>query len=77
MTLEATLLHIPPNLCVMLWQKQKSVMKEALLSFEDNQKHRAARDTSKAGPGGGGGKDEMSVEETNKLRASLGLAPLK
>ena len=27
--------------------------------------------------GGGGGKDEMSVEETNKLRASLGLAPLK
>lgn len=27
--------------------------------------------------GGGGGKDAMSVEETNKLRASLGLAPLK
>lgn len=27
--------------------------------------------------GGGGGKDELSVEETNKLRASLGLAPLK
>jgi len=26
---------------------------------------------------GGGGKDELSVEETNKLRASLGLAPLK
>ena len=27
--------------------------------------------------GGGGGKDQLSVEETNKLRASLGLAPLK
>jgi len=27
--------------------------------------------------GGGGGKDELSIEETNKLRASLGLAPLK
>ena len=27
--------------------------------------------------GGGAGKDDLSVEETNKLRASLGLAPLK
>jgi len=29
------------------------------------------------GGGGGGGKDEMSVDETNKLRAQLGLPPLK
>lgn len=27
--------------------------------------------------GGGGGKDDLSVEETNKLRAQLGLPPLK
>ena len=26
---------------------------------------------------GGGSKDSMSIEETNKMRASLGLAPLK
>ena len=31
----------------------------------------------KRGGGGGGGKDDLSVEETNKLRAELGLAPLK
>jgi len=35
------------------------------------------RDSRKSGGGGGGGKDELSVEETNKLRASLGLPPLK
>eukprot|EP00088_Acartia_fossae_P057321 TRINITY_DN66881_c0_g1_i1.p1 TRINITY_DN66881_c0_g1~~TRINITY_DN66881_c0_g1_i1.p1 ORF type:complete len:321 (-),score=29.51 TRINITY_DN66881_c0_g1_i1:67-1029(-) len=29
------------------------------------------------GGGGGGGKDELSVDETNKLRAQLGLPPLK
>ncbi len=29
------------------------------------------------GKSGGGGKDALSIEETNKLRASLGLAPLK
>ena len=29
------------------------------------------------GGGGGGAKDSLSVEETNKIRASLGLAPLK
>jgi len=29
------------------------------------------------GGGGGGGKDELSVSETNKLRAQLGLPPLK
>jgi len=31
----------------------------------------------KRGGGGGGGKDDLSVEETNKLRAELGLPPLK
>jgi len=31
----------------------------------------------KRGGGGGGGKDDMSVDETNKLRAQLGLPPLK
>ena len=31
----------------------------------------------KRGGGGGGGKDDLSVDETNKLRAQLGLPPLK
>eukprot|EP00088_Acartia_fossae_P026267 TRINITY_DN2706_c0_g1_i4.p1 TRINITY_DN2706_c0_g1~~TRINITY_DN2706_c0_g1_i4.p1 ORF type:complete len:316 (-),score=98.92 TRINITY_DN2706_c0_g1_i4:173-1120(-) len=31
----------------------------------------------RGGGGGGGGKDELSVDETNKLRAQLGLPPLK
>ncbi|TRY75548.1 hypothetical protein TCAL_06389 [Tigriopus californicus] len=36
------------------------------------------RERNGGGSGGrGGNKDEMSVDETNKLRASLGLAPLK
>jgi len=41
---------------------------------------RADRDRAEkrsGGGGGGGGKDEMSVDETNKLRAQLGLPPLK
>jgi pre-mRNA-splicing factor 38A len=40
---------------------------------------RAERDRreGKGGGGGGGGKDEISVEETNRLRAELGLKPLK
>jgi len=40
-------------------------------------KDRRDRKSDKSGGGGGGGKDELSVEETNKLRASLGLPPLK
>jgi len=39
---------------------------------------RAERDRrTGGGGGGGGGKDELSIEETNKLRAELGLKPLK
>lgn len=38
---------------------------------------RDQRDPRERNGGKGGSKDEMSVEETNKLRASLGLAPLK
>jgi len=34
-------------------------------------------DRDDRGGGGGGGKDDLSVAETNKLRASLGLPPLK
>lgn len=35
------------------------------------------RGEKRSGGGGGGGKDDLSVEETNKLRAQLGLPPLK
>eukprot|EP00090_Calanus_glacialis_P030755 TRINITY_DN4994_c0_g1_i1.p1 TRINITY_DN4994_c0_g1~~TRINITY_DN4994_c0_g1_i1.p1 ORF type:complete len:310 (-),score=122.18 TRINITY_DN4994_c0_g1_i1:69-998(-) len=35
------------------------------------------RRDKRSGGGGGGGKDDMSVDETNKLRAQLGLPPLK
>jgi len=42
----------------------------------DKDRSRSDRKSEKGG-GGGGGKDELSVEETNKLRASLGLPPLK
>ncbi len=38
---------------------------------------RSDRDRGSRGGGGSSNKDDMSVEETNKLRASLGLAPLK
>jgi len=42
---------------------------------ERNEKDRVKHE--KSGGGGGGGKDELSVSETNKLRAQLGLPPLK
>jgi len=32
---------------------------------------------SERGGGGGGGKDELSIDETNRLRAQIGLPPLK
>jgi len=35
------------------------------------------KDEKRGGGGGGGGNDELSVNETNKLRAQLGLPPLK
>lgn len=35
------------------------------------------RRDKRSGGGGGGGKDDLSVDETNKLRAQLGLPPLK
>jgi len=35
------------------------------------------RDRKEKRGGGGGGKDDLSVDETNKLRAQLGLPPLK
>ena len=35
------------------------------------------RDRGDRGDRGGGSKDSMSIEETNKMRAELGLAPLK
>lgn len=38
---------------------------------------RVKREEREERGGGGGGKDNLSVEETNKLRVSLGLAPLK
>jgi len=38
---------------------------------------RDKRDKEERGGGGGGGKDDLSISETNKLRASLGLPPLK
>jgi len=38
---------------------------------------RDRREKRGGGGGGGGGKDDMSVDETNKLRAQLGLPPLK
>ena len=38
---------------------------------------RDRRDKRSGGGGGGGGKDDLSVDETNKLRAQLGLTPLK
>lgn len=43
---------------------------------ERSRERRDDRKDEKRG-GGGGGKDDLSVEETNKLRAQLGLAPLK
>jgi hypothetical protein len=36
-----------------------------------------ASSSSRKSGGGGGGGEEMSIEETNKMRASLGLKPLK
>ena len=45
-----------------------------------DREQRYEKDRKSGGSGiksGGGGKDELSVEETNKIRASLGLAPLK
>lgn len=44
---------------------------------KDRSGGRERRSDKSGGGGGGGGKDELSVEETNKLRASLGLPPLK
>jgi len=40
-------------------------------------KERIDKDRVKHEKGSGGGKDELSVSETNKLRAQLGLPPLK
>jgi len=42
-----------------------------------SKERRGDRKEEKRGGGGGGGKDEISVDETNKLRAQLGLAPLR
>ena len=39
--------------------------------------HDRDRDRDNREEKGGGSKDSMSIEETNKMRASLGLAPLK
>lgn len=40
-------------------------------------RHDKERSKDEKRGGGGGGKDELSVSETNKLRAQLGLPPLK
>lgn len=46
-------------------------------SKKSKDRDRSRERSSKSGGGGGAGKDSISIEETNKLRASLGLAPLK
>lgn len=49
-------------------------------SHKDRDKERRSdsdRKNKERESGGGGGKDTLSIEETNKLRESLGLAPLK
>jgi len=43
----------------------------------DDRRHDERERGEKRSGGGGGGKDDLSVEETNKLRAQLGLPPLK
>jgi len=43
----------------------------------EREDYKREKDDRGRGGGGGGGKDDLSVDETNKLRAQLGLAPLK
>jgi len=60
-------------------REMKREKRERSRSKERAGESKAERDrrTGGGGGGGGGGKDELSIEETNKLRAELGLKPLK
>ena len=60
-------------------RESKREKRERSRSKERAGESKAERDrrTGGGGGGGGGGKDELSIEETNKLRAELGLKPLK
>ncbi|KAK0412728.1 hypothetical protein QR680_006372 [Steinernema hermaphroditum] len=44
---------------------------------EKKSKRTRERSPAESGGGGGGGEESLSIEETNKLRAQLGLAPLE
>jgi len=57
-------------------RRDRSRSREHLKREREDYKREKDDRSNRAG-GGGGGKDDLSVEETNKLRAQLGLAPLK
>jgi len=57
-------------------RRDRSRSREHLKREREDYKREKDDRSTRAG-GGGGGKDDLSVEETNKLRAQLGLAPLK
>ncbi|XP_023320629.1 pre-mRNA-splicing factor 38A [Eurytemora carolleeae] len=57
-------------------RKERSRSREHKRDRDDKRRVKDEK-SSGGGGGGGGGKDELSVSETNKLRAQLGLPPLK
>jgi len=58
-------------------RRDRSRSRERRREKERSSKKSSRRDEKDESGGGGGAKDSLSVEETNKIRASLGLAPLK